>query len=154
MFFLWTLRNVGNICVFRIKARRARWSPRKFGECTRNIPRAIPSKEKSEIETQRASPDWQTKLPGGRSKDGDRDTVSGDRILEHTVSVPGDFSFSEDPGLPQVLSSILKAEFRFLHFLIDSCSGYTKSNRFGLENSEIALEGPRGPWDTVSAPGT
>ena len=96
-------------------------------------PRAIPSKENSEIETQRASPDWRTKLPGGRSKDGDRDTVSGDRILEHTVSVPGDFSFSEDPGLPQVLSSILKAEFRFLHFLIDSCYGYTKSNRFGYE---------------------
>ena len=79
-------------------------------------------------------PRLETKLPGGRSKDGDRDTVSGDRILEHTVSVPGDFGFSEDPGLPLVLSSILKTEFRFLDFLIDSCSGYTKSNKFGHDN--------------------
>ena len=137
MFFLWTLRNMRNRCVFRVKSCRARWSPRNLGECTRNIPRAIPSKEKSEIKTQRASPDWQTKLPGGRSKDGDRDTVSGDRILEHTVSVPGDFSFSEDRrtlghprGFLQGLSSILKAIFGFLHFQMDSCPGYTKSNRF------------------------
>ena len=79
-------------------------------------------------------PGWQTKLPGGRSKDGDRDTVSGDRILERTVSVPGDFSFSEDLGLPQVLSSSLEAQFRVLNFLIDSCSGCTKSNKFEHEN--------------------
>ena len=59
--------------------------------------------------------------------------------MERTVSVPGDFSFSEDPGLPQVLSSILKADVRFLHCLIHSCSGYTKSSRFGPRIKKLTL---------------